>query len=73
MTRIDVLDPGTGEQLFSCTGPDLYGGCKQATPGGKLPCNGLLLQPSTEVGLLGTFEFEVVGDGPSCPMRFCMS
>jgi hypothetical protein len=70
--RIDVLDPRTSERVFTCDGPDPYGGCRRAGDDGDLPCAGLALQPVTAAGRLGTFRFTVSGHGPSCPLR-CLS
>ena len=66
---VEVLDPVTNRQIFTCTGPDLNGGCEREPASDQLPCQGHLLQTRSAPGLLDGFRFLVSGSSPACPLR----
>ena len=65
--KVGVLDPATGEELFSCVGPDVYGGCPRASADG-LPCTGRRLEIEEPPRLRG-LRLAVTTHGPGCPLR----
>ena len=67
--KVEVLDPVSGEQIFTCTGPGIYGGCSREPTAKVLPCEGYLLQPRSGHGLLDGYRFEVLRSSPACPLR----
>lgn len=67
--QVDVLDPVTRQQVFTCTGPDICGGCRREPAAEVLPCEGYVLQTRSGQSLLDGYRFEVTRSGPSCPLR----
>lgn len=67
--QVDVLDPVSGVQVFSCAGPDQNGGCVRAPAADTLPCEGHVLRTRSGNGLLDGFRFTVDRSGPACPLR----
>ena len=70
--QVDVLDPASGQQVFSCTGPDSYGRCSSAPTAEMVPCEGYLLQTRSGQSLLDGYRFKVARSSPTCPLR-CFS
>lgn len=44
-SRVDIVDPVTGEVVDRCTGPTTGGSCPRATPGGPVLCSGHRIVP----------------------------
>lgn len=68
--EVDVLDPATGREIFTCTGPDPFGQCGREPTAEVVPCAGATLQTRSGPGLVDSYRFEVSRSVPACPLRY---